>query len=44
MKHHTLLNAIRLAESIPQDRDNFQVLRELLVELHTIAKTREAAA
>ena len=42
MNHHTIQACIDLAEAIPQDRTNFQVVRELLVELHHIAKLQEA--
>jgi hypothetical protein len=44
MNHHTLQACIDLAEAIPQDRTNFAVVRELLVELHHLAKVEEAAA
>jgi hypothetical protein len=44
MNHHTLQACIDLAEAIPQDRTNYQVVRELLVELHHLAKTEENAA
>jgi hypothetical protein len=42
MNHHTLQACIDLAEAIPQDRTNYAVVRELLVELHYLAKTQEA--
>jgi hypothetical protein len=44
MNHHTLQACIDLAEAIEQDRSNFQVVRELLVELHHLAKKEEASA
>lgn len=42
MRLHTLQNCIGLAEAIPQDRDNFRVLGELLIELRHLAKAEEA--
>jgi len=44
MPYHTLQACIDLAEAIPQDRTNFAVVRELLVELHHLAKVAEAKA
>ena len=44
MNHHTIQACIDLAEAIPQDRGNFSVVRELLVELHYLAKKAEAKA
>lgn len=42
MNHHTIQACIDLAEAIPQDRGNYSVVRELLVELHHLAKVEEA--
>ena len=42
MSKHSLQLCIDLAESIPQDRGNYGVVRELLVELHHLAKLEEA--
>jgi hypothetical protein len=42
MNHHTLQACIDLAEAIPQDRTNYAVVRELLHELHYLAKNEEA--
>lgn len=49
MTHHqtplqNLLAAIRLAEGIPRDRDNYLGLDEMLVHLRAAAKDIEAAA
>ena len=44
MRIHSIQACIDLAEAIPQDRQNFSVVRELLVELHHLAKAEEAAA
>ena len=44
MRIHSIQACIDLAEAIPQDRGNFGVVRELLVELHHLAKAEEAAA
>ena len=44
MNHHNLQACIDLAEAIPQDRTNYAVVRELLVELHHLAKAQEATA
>lgn len=43
MNHHTLQTCIDLAEAIPQDRANYPIVRELLVELHHLAKVEEAS-
>jgi hypothetical protein len=44
MRIHSIQVCIDLAEAIPQDRGNYGVVRELLVELHHLAKAEEAAA
>ena len=41
MSKHNLQACIELAEGIPQDAGNFRVIRELLIELRTLAKDAE---
>lgn len=36
-----LMHAIDLVESVPQDRDNWQLLREALVYMRAVAKAQE---
>lgn len=44
MNHHTLQACIDLAEAIEQDRTNYPIVRELLAELHHLAKAEGAVA
>ena len=44
MHHHSIREALELAESLDEDLGNYAVIRELRVQLRALLKDQEAAA